>query len=152
MITESGDSVRMVRDAEMGHGWRGNGFLFRVRTRGEETSLGQNLYSLCESRTSMWSCNLHLFLCTKDAFSFPVQLHARVLWESLLWAQMEKRGGYSYSKWVSFSLCYYKIDIFFQVEEEATDKDNKNCSKDGMCGKVRLCLPPYWVVDINVHL
>ncbi|TKS82099.1 Sorting nexin-27 [Collichthys lucidus] len=21
------------------------------------------------------------------------------------------------------------------VEEEATDKDNKNCSKDGMCGK-----------------
>ncbi|XDV40190.1 hypothetical protein PO909_009318, partial [Leuciscus waleckii] len=30
-----------------------------------------------------------------------------------------------------------------EVEEEATDKDNKNCSKDGMCGKVRLCLPPY---------
>lgn len=28
-----------------------------------------------------------------------------------------------------------------QIEEEATDKDNKNCSKDGMCGKVRLCLP-----------
>lgn len=31
--------------------------------------------------------------------------------------------------------------VFLQVEEEATDKDNKNCSKDGMCGKVRLCLP-----------
>lgn len=30
---------------------------------------------------------------------------------------------------------------YVQVEEEATDKDNKNCSKDGMCGKVRLCLP-----------
>lgn len=31
--------------------------------------------------------------------------------------------------------------LCLQVEEEATDKDNKNCSKDGMCGKVRLCLP-----------
>lgn len=31
--------------------------------------------------------------------------------------------------------------VFLQVEDEATDKDNKNCSKDGMCGKVRLCLP-----------
>lgn len=31
--------------------------------------------------------------------------------------------------------------LYLQVEEEATDKDNKNCSKDGMCGKVRLCLP-----------
>jgi len=33
--------------------------------------------------------------------------------------------------------------LCLQVEEEATDKDNKNCSKDGMCGKVRLCLPLY---------
>lgn len=32
--------------------------------------------------------------------------------------------------------------LCFQVEEEAIDKDNKNCSKDGMCGKVRL---PVWV-------
>lgn len=60
---------------------------------------------------------------------------------------MEKRGGYLSSKSVFACLllafCYYKVDIFFQVEEEATDKDNKNCSKDGMCGKVRLCLPPY---------
>lgn len=31
--------------------------------------------------------------------------------------------------------------LCFQVEEEATDKDNKNCSKDGMCSKVRLSLP-----------
>lgn len=31
--------------------------------------------------------------------------------------------------------------VFLQVEEEATDKDNKNCSKDGMCGKVKRCLP-----------
>uniref|UniRef100_A0A8B9HWB7 Sorting nexin 27b n=1 Tax=Astyanax mexicanus TaxID=7994 RepID=A0A8B9HWB7_ASTMX len=28
-----------------------------------------------------------------------------------------------------------------EVEEEATDKDNKNCSKDGMCSKVRSILP-----------
>ncbi|TTB12812.1 Sorting nexin-27 [Bagarius yarrelli] len=29
--------------------------------------------------------------------------------------------------------------LCFQVEEEATDKDNKNCSKDGMCSKVKQC-------------
>lgn len=33
--------------------------------------------------------------------------------------------------------------LCLQVEEEAIDKDNKNCSKDGMCGKVRFpCLNP----------
>lgn len=31
--------------------------------------------------------------------------------------------------------------MILQVVEEATDKDNKNCSKDGMCGKVKRCLP-----------
>lgn len=49
--------------------------------------------------------------------------------------------------------------VFLQVEEEATDKDNKNCSKDGMCGKVRLCLPlvslwssnsPLWLSQSSV--
>lgn len=43
------------------------------------------------------------------------------------------------------------IDVFVQVEEEATDKDNKNCSKDGMCGKVRLCLPLFCTVDVNLE-
>lgn len=54
--------------------------------------------------------------------------------------------------WVRVCLLFLLllIDMFFQVEEEATDKDNKNCSKDGMCGKVRLCLPPSCTVDINV--
>ncbi len=48
--------------------------------------------------------------------------------------------------WVRVCLLFLLllIDIFSQVEEEAMDKDNKNCSKDGMCGKVRLCLPPSW--------
>lgn len=31
--------------------------------------------------------------------------------------------------------------VCLQVEEEDVDKDNKNCSKDGMCSKVRRCLP-----------
>lgn len=31
------------------------------------------------------------------------------------------------------------LTFLLQVEEEATDKDNKNCSKDGMCSKVRPC-------------
>ena len=39
------------------------------------------------------------------------------------------------------SLIAATVCLFRQVEEEATDKDNKNCSKDGMCGKLRLCLP-----------
>lgn len=39
-------------------------------------------------------------------------------------------------------LCSWLLPTsLLQIEEEATDKDNKNCSKDGMCGKVRLCLP-----------
>lgn len=42
--------------------------------------------------------------------------------------------------------------VCLQVEEEDVDKDNKNCSKDGMCSKVRRCLSlvqqqpgPVWV-------
>lgn len=46
-----------------------------------------------------------------------------------------------YYKPFIFVLNSYLQCVFLQVEEEATDKDNKNCSKDGMCGKVRLCLP-----------
>lgn len=39
-------------------------------------------------------------------------------------------------------LCSLTYNVcILQIKEEATDKDNKNCSKDGMCGKVRLCLP-----------
>lgn len=43
--------------------------------------------------------------------------------------------------------------LCFQVEEEATDKDNKNCSKDGMCSKVRLSLPFYFLSSFcpDVH-
>lgn len=38
--------------------------------------------------------------------------------------------------------------LYFQVEEEATDKDNKNCSKDGMCSKVRLSLPFLYLIEL----
>ncbi len=48
-LTESGDHLRMVRDAEMGHGWRGNGLLLWIYARWKETSLGQNIHSLCKS-------------------------------------------------------------------------------------------------------
>lgn len=77
-----------------------------------------------------------------------VQLHAWVLRESLLWAEVEE-GGKDLStdqpeplraSLVRFAHTRH-VCVFLQVEEEATDKDNKNCSKDGMCGKVRLCLP-----------
>lgn len=66
-----------------------------------------------------------------------------MLRESLLWAEVEERGNHS--PLVTTSVKDFVLVSFnrsshmcFQVEQEATDKDNKNCSKDGMCGKVRL--------------
>lgn len=44
------------------------------------------------------------------------------------------------------------MHLCLQVEEEATDKDNKNCSKDGMCGKVRLCLPLSSLIPVIILL
>lgn len=73
-----------------------------------------------------------------------------MLRESLLWAEVEEGGDdHLLTYWLNYSikanyLCSLLISavcLCLQVEEEATDKDNKNCSKDGMCGKVRLCLP-----------
>ena len=74
-----------------------------------------------------------------------------MLWESLLWAEVEEGGKENFlpctliASITSVALVSFTRSwcLCLQVEEEATDKDNKNCSKDGMCGKVRLCLPLY---------
>lgn len=77
---------------------------------------------------------------TNVQFNYMHECFERVFCE-LKWRKEVKR---------STQKCWFKPDIcvlnsynvcVLQVEEEATDKDNKNCSKDGMCGKVRLCLP-----------
>lgn len=49
--TEPGDRFWVGRDAALGHRRGGNGLLLRVRPRGEETTLGQNLHPLCECVT-----------------------------------------------------------------------------------------------------
>ena len=45
---ESGDRLRMGRDAALGHGRGGHGLLLRVRSRGEEAALGQDLHTIRE--------------------------------------------------------------------------------------------------------
>lgn len=51
-LLEPGDSVRVGGDAALGHRRGGHGLLLRVRQRGEETSLGQDLHSIREFRDS----------------------------------------------------------------------------------------------------
>lgn len=45
---ESGNRVWLGRDAEVGYRWRGHGVLLWVRPRREETTMGQDIHTLCE--------------------------------------------------------------------------------------------------------
>lgn len=83
-------------------------------------------------------------LCVADVqFNYMHECFERVFCE-LKWRKevrtISKHCNVFYYKPLGASLTP-AMCMFLQVEEEATDKDNKNCSKDGMCGKVRLCLP-----------
>lgn len=58
--TEPGDRFWVGGDAALGHWWGGDGFLLWIRQRREETSLGQDLHSICERAhtcTAVW----HIF-------------------------------------------------------------------------------------------
>lgn len=46
--SEPGNSVRVGRDAAVGHRRRRDGLLFRIRARREEASMGQDLHAVCE--------------------------------------------------------------------------------------------------------
>lgn len=63
--SEPGDSFRVGGDAALGHWWGGNGFLFRICQRREETSLGQDFHSIRECahcRTAVWHFEGFLWL------------------------------------------------------------------------------------------
>lgn len=51
--SEPGDCVWLGRDAEVGHRWRGHGLLFWICKGREETTLGQDFYTLREYHIHM---------------------------------------------------------------------------------------------------